>query len=128
MNQAFKESFGESEDNNYKTLIHLVVEFCVEIQDAQFLFTELYNLFEDVSLGLLMVQELIPFILAGRFHEVEQYEYILGAHILNSQKKIYLQNPMGRPAENFEKLILSLNLSLCNEDMLNDLISFCEEN
>ena len=51
----------------YKTLIRIAIEFCVTIQDCYFLFYDLFLMFQEESLENIFLDELKPFIMAGRF-------------------------------------------------------------
>lgn len=51
--------------------MRIAIEFCVEIQDCYFLFYELFLYFRDEHLADIFVEELEPFIMAGKFSEWE---------------------------------------------------------
>lgn len=55
----------------YRTLIRIGIEFCVTIQDCYFLFYDLFLLFQEESLEDIFLDELKPFIMAGRFSDWE---------------------------------------------------------
>ena len=58
-------------EENYKTLIRIVIEFSLELGDSHFLFYDLCLLFRDEQLEDIFINELEPFILAGKFSKWE---------------------------------------------------------
>ena len=61
------EEYEEERKKKYQTLIRIAIEFCVELKDCDFLFKDLFWLFQDENLEELFVKELEPFIMAGKF-------------------------------------------------------------
>ena len=52
-------------EKHFKTLIQMSIEFCVEVQEPDFLLRELFQLFVDEGPGNLLAEELKPYILSG---------------------------------------------------------------
>lgn len=50
-------------------MIRIAIEFCVTIQDCQFLFYDVFLLFQEEQLEQIFLDELKPFIISGRFSE-----------------------------------------------------------
>lgn len=84
--KEFVNTLGEMDQDdmtkNYRILIRIAIEFCVEMQNPIFLFHDLFSLFMDENMEWLMVTELTPFILAGNFAGWELYEEILEDNII----------------------------------------------
>jgi hypothetical protein len=92
----------------------------VELQDCYFLFYDLFLLFQEEKMEDLFVQEMEPFIMAGRFREWELPTDILQNHIINYYKDA--ANPT-----NLEKIIINLNFSQCPKPVVLELIHFSEQ-
>ena len=90
------------------------------IQDCYFLFYDLFLLFQEESLENIFLDELQPFIMAGRFQEWDLPNDILQHHIIN-----YYKDP--RQPELIEKIIINLSLKDCPKPFLMELIEFCQE-
>jgi hypothetical protein len=105
----------------YRTLIAIAIEFCVTIQDCYFLFYDLFLLFEEEQLADIFLDELKPFIIAGRFSDWELPNDILQNHIIN-----YYKDP--HQPELIEKIIINLCLKDCPKSVLLELIQFAAEN
>lgn len=105
----------------YRTLIAIAIEFCVTIQDCYFLFYDLFLLFEEEQLADIFLDELRPFITAGRFSDWELPNDILQNHIIN-----YYKDP--HQPELIEKIIINLCLKDCPKAVLLELIQFAAEN
>ena len=105
----------------YRTLIAIAIEFCVTIQDCYFLFYDLFLLFEEEQLADIFLDELKPFIVAGRFSDWELPDDILQNHIIN-----YYKDP--HQPELIEKIIINLCLKDCPKSVILELIQFAEEN
>lgn len=91
------------------------------IQDCYFLFYDLFLLFQEEQLEDIFLDELKPFIMAGRFQNWELPSDILQNHIINYYKDPY------KP-EQIEKIIINLNLSDCPDDEIVNLVQFSEQN
>lgn len=105
----------------YNNLIRIAIEFCVVVQDCYFLFYDLFLLFQEEQLEEIFLDELKPFIMAGRFSNWELPSDILQNHIVN-----YYKDP--HKPEQIEKIIINLNLADCPDDEIVNLIQFAEQN
>lgn len=105
----------------YRTLIRIAIEFCVTIQDCYFLFYDLFLMFQEEALENIFLDELKPFIMAGRFQDWDLPDDILQNHIIN-----YYKDP--HQPELIEKIIINLSLKECPKQVLMELIQFCEAN
>lgn len=65
------EQFEDEKKKKFETLIRIAIEFCVELRDCDFLFKDLFWLFQDEKIEALFVQELEPFIMAGKLQDWE---------------------------------------------------------
>lgn len=63
----FDDSKAAQAKERYRMLIRIGIEFCVTIQDCYFLFYDLFLLFQEEQLEDIFLDELKPFIMAGRF-------------------------------------------------------------
>ena len=70
-------------------------------------------------MDVLFVEEMQPFIIAGRFAEWELPKDILQNHIINYYKDV--EKP-----ENFEKIIMNLNFNKCPKSVVLELVHFAE--
>lgn len=104
---------------NYKLLIRTIIEFCVTIQDYNFLFYDVFDPFKEQKLEALFLEELKPFILAGRLAEWELPNDLLENHIVRHYK-----DP--ECPEVLERILINLNLTLCDENLIEMLIQFCD--
>jgi len=93
----------------------------VTIQDCYFLFYDLFLLFQEESLEDIFLDELKPFIMAGRFSDWELPNDILQNHIIN-----YYKDP--HQPEQIEKIIINLCLNDCEQSEIVSLIQFAEAN
>jgi hypothetical protein len=67
----------EDLNSKFQTLIRIVVEFCVEIQEPVFLFDTLLKKFHSEGKSMLFAEELKPYILSGHFADCDIEEQIL---------------------------------------------------
>lgn len=67
----------EDLNSKFQTLIRIVVEFCVEIQEPVFLFDTLLKKFHSEGKSMLFAEELKPYILSGHFADCYIEEQIL---------------------------------------------------
>lgn len=63
--------FRKERDENYRTLLRMVIEFSVELMDSHFLFYDLFLFFKDEKLEDMFISQLEPFIMAGKFIDWE---------------------------------------------------------
>jgi len=118
--QQHDSSLESAQIQRQKVLIRVAVEFCVELQDAYFLFYDLFLLFQDEKMDELFVDELEPFILAGRFREWSLPEDILANNIINFCKE-------RRAPEMLEKIIVNLNFEHYPLKQKYELINYCSQ-
>ena len=71
MLQTTAEEYQLERNKKFETLIRIAIDFCNELRDCDFLFKDLFWLFQEEKLEQLFVQELEPFIIAGKFQEWE---------------------------------------------------------
>lgn len=57
----------EDKMNKYRKLMSIAIEFCIKISDWYFLFYDLFIIFDEEQLSDIFLDELKPFIIAGRF-------------------------------------------------------------
>ena len=105
----------------YKTLIRITIEFCVTIQDCFFLFYDLFLMFQEENLESTFLDELKPFIMAGRFQNWNLPIDILENQILGHIKA-------SNTPDTVEKVIINLSLKECPKELMQELIEYCEEN
>ncbi len=67
------------------------IEFCVEVQEPDFLLRELFQLFVDEGPGNLLAEELKPYILSGQFAEQPFPEDIISTHILQHYQRLLME-------------------------------------
>lgn len=103
-----------------RALVSIAIEFCVTIDDWYFLFYDLFLHFAEEQLSDIFLDELKPFIMAGRFSERELPHDILQKHIINHYKDP--DHP-----ELLEKVIINLCLTDCPKSALQELIQFSQE-
>lgn len=65
------EEFEDEKRKKFETLIRIAIEFCVELRDCDFLFKDLFWVFQEEKIEKLFVQELEPFIMAGKLQDWE---------------------------------------------------------
>lgn len=65
------DQFDDEKRKKFETLIRIAIEFCVELRDSDFLFKDLFWLFQEEKIEKLFVQELEPFIMAGKLKDWE---------------------------------------------------------
>ncbi len=99
-------------------IVRIAIEFCVELKDCDFLFKDLCWLFQDhggLETEKIFIQELESFILAGKFTEWELPPEVIDAFVnryyLHSDKKDESQNLVSSYPQQFEKVVVNLNLS-----------------
>ncbi len=124
--------------------MRIVIELSVEIDEVDFLFTDIFQKFKDVNCGDMFATEVKPYILSGLFSEWEAPEYILNFHILQHHQTVFqeayhgqtinlspksgiLDTRMVPPAENFEKFLISLRFDQCSKTNIQELIEFCKK-
>jgi len=83
------------------------------------LFYDLFLLFQEEQLEDIFLDELKPFIMAGRFANWELPNDILQNHIIN-----YYKDP--HKPEQLEKIIINLCLTDCPKEEIVQLIQFAE--
>lgn len=105
--------------DNYRLLMRTCIEFCVTIQDYNFLFYDVFVPFQEQRLEDIFLDELKPFIMAGRLQDWELPNDLLQNHIIN-----YYKDPE-QPAL-LEKILINLNLSDCPNSVIDQLIDFCD--
>jgi len=101
--------------DRYCTLIRMSIEFCIIIQDCYFLFYDIFLLFQEQKLGDVFLDQLKPFIMAGRFSKWELPEEILQNQIIGHYKD-------SNHPELFEKIIINLCLKQCSMEVILELI------
>lgn len=79
----------EDLNSKFQTLIRIVVEFCVEIQEPVFLFDTLLKKFHIEGKSMQFAEELKPYILSGHFADCDIDEAILSKQILKHHQKLY---------------------------------------
>lgn len=67
----------EDLSQKYQSLISIVIEFCVEIQEPIFLFDTLLRKFHALNKSSLFAEKLKPYILSGHFIDCEISQSIL---------------------------------------------------
>mmetsp|Transcript_39648 Transcript_39648/g.38222 ORF Transcript_39648/g.38222 Transcript_39648/m.38222 type:complete len:222 (-) Transcript_39648:766-1431(-) len=77
------DSLEDKKLESFQDLIRIAIEFCVELQDCYFLFYDLFLLFKEEKMEKAFIEELEPFIIAGRFSEWELPVDILQHHLIN---------------------------------------------
>eukprot|EP00347_Sterkiella_histriomuscorum_P024298 403331615 len=113
--------FQEDRRKKYQTLIRISIEFCVELKDCYFLFYDLFLLFKEEQLEDLFIEELEPFILAGKFQEWEIPNDILQEHVIN-----YYKNDPSK-SDTLEKIIINLNFNQIEKKIVLEFIHFSEK-
>ena len=116
------ESIQQKKSNDeLNVLIRMAIDFCVSIQDEVFLFYDLVNLIKQHKVQDKFLDQLKPFMMAGRFSNWELPKEILEDHVIK-----YFQDP-AKP-EILEKIIVNLSLRNCSKAAILDLTTFAEEN
>lgn len=112
-------------------LLRASMEFCLQLEDVHFLFTDLFQLFSrDLSLYEIFLAELEPFIVAGMFRDWELPEDVLADSILNAYKFGYSDSTPGGPGrslQQLEQIIINLNFTNYPNSGKLALIYFCQE-
>lgn len=136
------ETVKASINRNLQTLIRIIIELTVEISEADFLFTDVYQRFKDLNCGEMFSTEIKPYILSGLFATWMAPEHILNFHILQHHQAIFLEAHHGHntsptsgimesryvsPAESFEKVLISLRFDSCSRTNINETIEFCKK-
>ena len=62
--------------------MRIIIELTVEIREADFLFTDVYQRFKDLNCGEMFSTEIKPYILSGLFANWMAPEHVLNFHIL----------------------------------------------
>lgn len=91
----------------------------MELNDPDYLFKDLFWLFQEEGLEGIFVKELEPFIMAGSFKDWELPNEVIQNHIIK-----YYKDPA--KAHTLEKLIINLNLSKCPKTIVLEFIHFAE--
>lgn len=91
----------------------------MELRDCDFLFKDLFWLFQEEKLEKLFVQELEPFIMAGKLMEWELPNEVIQNHVIK-----YYKDPAR--ADALEKIIVNLNLRRCPKTIVLEFIHFAE--
>lgn len=122
-------------------MIKRSIEMCVDIWEPFFLFNELFQKFYDQGLCTFFSEELKPYILSGKFSDIDMPESILVHHILkhpyerfSEQENVkHKHSPSSgelpcneSPAESFEKVIVNLSFNSCSADYQHTLLNFCK--
>ena len=113
------EQFEDEKRKKFETLIRIAIEFCVELRDCDFLFKDLFWLFQEEKIEQLFVQELEPFIMAGKLQDWELPNEVIQNHVIK-----YYKDPA--KAEALEKIIVNLNLKKCPKTIVLEFIHFSE--
>lgn len=69
-------------NENLKTSIRILIELCLELDELDYLFTDVYQQFKEVNYGEMFSAEVKPYLLSGCFSEWDAPEDILNFHIL----------------------------------------------
>ena len=72
----------QSMEEELGTLVRLSIDFCVSISDSTFLFYDLINLLKEYKLEDKFLEQLKPFIMAGRFQTWELPKEILEDNVI----------------------------------------------
>lgn len=83
------------------------------------MFKDLFWLFQEEKIEKLFVQELEPFIMAGRLQDWELPNEVIQNHVIK-----YYKDPA--KAEALEKIIVNLNLKKCPKTIILEFIHFSE--
>ena len=122
-------------------LMRVLIELCVEIQQPQFLFDDVVQLFNNDNRLSQFARALKPYILSGVFADVLIREDILNESVISvflkemsDNQKIILNGKSGLtvPAEistneNFEKVLLSFRLDQCTKDFKIATLDYCKQ-
>ncbi len=114
------EQFEDEKKKKFETLIRIAIEFCVELRDCDFLFKDLFWLFQEEKIESLFVQELEPFIMAGKLQDWELPNEVIQNHVIK-----YYKDPS--KAEALEKIIVNLNLKRSPKTIVLEFIHFAEQ-
>jgi hypothetical protein len=99
-------NYGSSDknDHTYEIAIRVAIEFCLNIQSVDFLFSkDIYGFFHDKGLKEKFVKHLEPFILSGSFKRQKIPDAII--------KYIVLQYENNEKYKQLEKIIQQIDLS-----------------
>jgi len=69
-------------NRNLQTLMRIIIELTVEIQEPDYLFTDVYQRFKDEDCGEMFATEIKPYILNGLFSDWDAPEEVLNFHVL----------------------------------------------
>jgi hypothetical protein len=90
------------------------------LKDSDFLFKDLFWVFQEEKVEDVFLCELEPFILSGSFKDWEIPNDIIKDHLIT-----YYKNPLR--IDQLEKIIINLNLSLCPKTIILEFIHFSEQ-
>jgi hypothetical protein len=93
----------------------------VELRDSDFLFLDLFWLFQEEKIEKLFVQELEPFIIAGKLKDWELPNEVIQNYFIK-----YYKDPSR--ADTFESIIVNLDLKRCSISIILELLNFAETN
>lgn len=91
----------------------------MELRDSDFLFKDLFWLFQEEKIEKLFVQELEPFIMAGKLKDWELPNEVIQNHVIK-----YYKDPSR--AEALEKIIVNLNLKKCPQQIILEFLHFAD--
>lgn len=77
----------EKRNMNLSALIKSVIEFCLILKDPNFLFEDMYKIFQDEKIDENFFNELEVFILGGDFHDWEIPPEFIQVRLINFYKK-----------------------------------------
>jgi hypothetical protein len=69
--------------------MRIIIELTVEIDEADYLFTDIYQRFKDEGCGEMFATEIKPYILNGLFAEWDAPEEVLNFHVLQFHQQIF---------------------------------------
>ena len=108
---------GVDEKKNSESIsqcIKLAIEFCIEIEDVEFLLNSIEPIFEEKKLSHLFLEKLTPFILRDKIEKI-----ILPNDIMLNLFDLYYKNNM---EDNLSHMLLHINIeSLDNKEIKNKL-------
>ena len=112
---------ADSEDSYqaYVIAIKVAIEFCLNINATDFLFSEIIQVFKQHGLWLKFIQNLEPFIMSGHFKNELIPEKIL-AEFLDYYEKKDLSDK-----RNLERIVQQLELKQYSVDMIARLEIMC---
>ena len=112
--------YKEEREENYKSLLRIVIEFCQQIGDPELLFNDLYEVFKKENLREMFMNHLRQFIIAGQFRKWKTSNEVLQRYL-----KYYKQHCSPYI---FGQVIVGFNFKECNAKIVIELIRFSEQN